>query len=207
MPNSRFATSICVLGTVLLGACATTQMDAQWSNPDFKGRSLKGQTVLVACQAREFTLQRVCEDQMSAQLTQAGARVIRLPANDPSASATNDALLAAAKRGGAVALARTSLNSSVPVVTNSGPQIGIGVGGVGGGGGGRYGGVGGGISFPIGGAQATEAFAAETTITDVANGVLVWSGRASTPTGSDTTTQLSDLARVTGEALLKAGIL
>jgi hypothetical protein len=182
-------------------------MDAQWSNPDFKGRSLKGQSVLVACQAREFTLQRVCEDQMSAQLTQAGARVVRLPANDPSASATNEMLLAAAKSAGAVALARTSLNSSAPMVTNSGPQIGIGVGGVGGGGGGRYGGVGGGISFPIGGGQVTEAFAAETTITDVSNGALVWSGRASTPTGSDTTTQLADLARVTGEALQKAGVL
>ena len=37
--------------TTLLAACATTKMEAQWMNPDFKGAKLRDQTVLVACLA------------------------------------------------------------------------------------------------------------------------------------------------------------
>lgn len=191
--------------SLALAACATTQMNAEWSNPDFKGRSLKGQTVLVACAAQDFTTQRLCEDQMASRLTSAGARVVRLPANDPSAGANNDALRAAAKSAGASVVSRTSLAVSA-AVANSGPQIGIGLGG-GGGSGGRYGGIGGGLSLPIGGATTSEAYAAETTIIDVASGATVWSGRATTPTGNDLSGQLTDLSRVTAEALQKSGLL
>lgn len=189
----------------VLAACASTQMNAEWSNPDFKGRSMKGQTVLVVCAAQDFTSQRLCEDQMAARLTSGGARVVRLPANDPSAGANNDALRAAAKSAGATVVSRTNLAVSA-AVANSGPQIGIGLGG-GGGSGGRYGGVGGGISLPIGGATTSEAYGAETTIIDVSSGATVWSGRATTPTGNDLPAQLADLSRVTAEALQKSGLL
>lgn len=192
-----------------LAGCATTEMNAQWTNPEYKGRSLRGQSVLVACQARDFTLQQVCEDQMAAQLSANGIKAVRLPPNDPSAAAPgNDALIAAAQKAGATAFARVVLSVSAPVVGNSGPRIGIGVGGGSvGGGGGSYGGVGGGISFPLGGSSVTEALAADTTVVAVPAGALVWSGRATTPTGSNTTQQLSDLAKVTTEAMQGAGLL
>jgi len=195
--------------SVLLASCATTQMNAQWVNPEYQGRSLRGQSVLVACQARDFTMQQICEDQLAAQLTANGIKALRLPPNNPAAGAPgNDALIAAAKAAGATAFTRVVLGVSAPVVGNSGPQIGIGIGGGSvGGSGGRYGGVGGGISLPIGGASVTEALAADTTVVAVPSGALVWSGRATTPTGSNTTQQLGELAKVTTEAMQGAGLL
>ncbi|HKO69289.1 MAG TPA: hypothetical protein VJU53_15935, partial [Burkholderiaceae bacterium] len=45
---------------LLLGACASTRMDAQWSNPDYQGKAARGGPVLVACEAQDLTLQRIC---------------------------------------------------------------------------------------------------------------------------------------------------
>ena len=46
-------------------ACATTRMDAQWTNPEYQGRSARGGSVLVACEAQDLTLQRICEDKLA----------------------------------------------------------------------------------------------------------------------------------------------
>jgi hypothetical protein len=75
------------------------------------------------------------------------------------------------------------------------------------GGGYRGGSVGGGITLPVGGGTPNEAFASDTAIVDVVTGKLVWSGRATSPGGSDTTSQLADLTRVTFEALSGTGLL
>jgi hypothetical protein len=83
-----------------------------------------------------------------------------------------------------------------------GPTIGIGVGG-----GGYRGGAAGGITLPIGGATVNEAYASDSAIVDVASGKLAWSGRATSPTGGDVTTQLTDLTRVTFEALQGSGLI
>jgi len=88
-----------------------------------------------------------------------------------------------------------------------GPTIGFGIGGGSFGGGGGYGGAGAGVSMPVGGGTVTEAWAADTAIVDAASGKPVWTGRATTPTGSDTTAQLTDLARVTIDALQSNGLL
>ena len=61
--------------------------------------------------------------------------------------------------------------------------------------------------MPIGGSTVSEAYAADTAIVDVATGKLMWSGRATGPTGSDTTSQISDLTRVNFESLQTAGLL
>jgi hypothetical protein len=189
------------LGACVLAACATTKMDAQWSNPEFKGVSLKDQTVMVACQARDFTTQAVCEDQIATQMAARGAKPLKFSLMSQGAPPANDALEAAAKRANARAVYRSSLTTFMPAVS-PGPTIGIGVGG-----GGYRGGAAGGISVPVGGGTVTEAYAADTAIVDAATGKLVWTGRATTPTGSDTTAQLADLARVTLEALTAAGLL
>jgi hypothetical protein len=176
-------------------------MDAQWSNPEFKGANLRGQTVMVACQARDFTVQAVCEDQIAAQLIARGAKPVNFAVANPGVQPVNEAVDAAAKRANARTVFRTTLSTSIPTVS-PGPTIGIGVGG------GSYrGGAAGGISLPVGGGTVSEAFAADTAIVDVATGKLMWSGRATGPTGSDTTAQLSDLTRVTFEALQAAGLL
>jgi hypothetical protein len=189
------------LSACVLAACATTKMDAQWSNPEFRSVNLRGQTVMVACQARDFTVQAVCEDQIAAQLVTRGAKPVKFVVVNPGAPPANEVVDAAAKKANASAVFRTTLSTSIPTVS-PGPTIGFGVGG-----GGYRGGAAGGISVPIGGGTVSEAYAADTAIVDVATGKLIWSGRATGPTGSDTTSQLSDLTRVTIESLQSAGLL
>lgn len=209
--------SICLPGrfallvvAALTAACATTKMDAQWSNPEFAGKSLRGANVLVVCQARDFTTQAVCEDQAAAQLEARGIKTLKFAILSPSAPPAPEVVEAAAKRAGAVAVYRSSLSTIAPAVSSM-PTIGIGVGGFGGGygGGGGYrgGSVGGGITLPVGGDTPNEAFASDTAIVDVASGKVMWSGRAASPGGSDTTSQLADLTRVTFEALSGTGLI
>lgn len=190
----------------LIVACATTKMDVQWSNPDFKGTSLRGQTVVVACQARDFTTQAVCEQQVANLLAARGVKPVQYASVSEGAPPADDAIAKAAKQTNARAVFRSSLTTFMPAVSPA-PTIGIGIGGGSFGGGGGYGAAGGGISMPVGGGTVTEAWAADTAIVDVASGKPVWTGRATTPTGSDTTAQLADLARVTVEALQNNGLL
>ena len=195
---------------IFLAACATTRMDAQWMNPDYKGRNVRGASVLVACEAPDLTVQRICEDQLAAAVSARGAKPTlnsQLAASG-GPPAGSDPYLAAAKRVGAGAIVRMTLNASQPVAVDSGPSIGIGVGGSSGGyrgGGGSFGGVG--IGFPIGGARVSQAFGAETALIDPSNGATMWSGRASSSTAQDVTGQIIELAQTTVGALQGAGLL
>jgi hypothetical protein len=189
------------LPLALLAACATTQMEAEWSNPEFKGASLRGQTVMVGCQARDLTVQAVCEDQIARELAARGAKPVQFAVASPGIAPTSEAIEAAAKKAGARTIFRATLSTSIPTVS-PGPTIGIGVGG-----GGYRGGAAGGISMPIGGSTVSEAYAADSAIVDVATGKLVWSGRATSPTGNAVQTQLADLTRVTFEALQGSGLI
>lgn len=191
-------------GALMLSACATTSMDAQWTNPDYSGRNVRGGTVLVACEAEDLTLQRICEDQLAAAVSARGAKAtLNSQLSAPTAPpAGNDPYLAAAKRIGARAVVRMTLSSGQPVAVNSGPSIGIGIGG----GSGRIGG-GAGIGFPIGGSRVSQAYAAETALIDPSNGATMWSGRASSSTAQSSTEQISELAQTTVEALQGTGLL
>ncbi len=208
--SNVFRLSALALVACTLAACATTKMDAQWSNPEFAGKSLRGQSMLVVCQSRDFTTQAVCEDQAASQLETRGIKTVKFAVVSPGAPPVPEAVEAAAKRADVRAVYRTAVSTYMPAV-NSGPTIGIGVGGFGGsggyGGGYRGGGVGGGVSFPVGGGAVSEAYASDTSIIDVSTGKLMWSGRATGPTGSDTTSQLADLTRVTFEALAGSGLI
>lgn len=193
---------------VVLSACATTRMDAQWTNPEYKGRDVRGASVLVACEAQDLTVQRICEDQLAAAVSARGGKPTlnsQLPAAG-SPSTGNDPYAAAAKRVGARAIVRMTLSAGPPVA-DSGASIGIGIGG--GSGGYRGGGVGGGVGlgFPIGGARVSQAFGAETALIDPSNGATMWSGRASSSAGQDVTGQITELAQTTIEALQGTGLL
>ena len=188
-----------------LAACATTRMDAQWSNPEYQGRNVRGASVLVACEAQDLTLQRICEDQLAAAVSARGAKPTLNSQLSPAGSAAptgNDPYVAAAKRVGARAIVRMTLNSGQSVAVDSGPSVGIGAGG----GGGRIGG-GLGISFPIGGSRVSQAYGAETALIDPATGATMWSGRASSSTAQNATGQITELAKTTVEALQSTGLL
>ena len=207
----QITTRVIFLSTAIwLSACATTRMDAQWMNPDYQGKNVRGASVLVACEAPDLTVQRICEDQLAAAVTARGAKATLNSQLSASGSppAGSDPYLAAAKRVGARAIVRMTLNSSQPVAVDSGPSIGIGVGGSSGGyrgGGGSFGGVG--IGFPIGGARVSQAFGAETAMIDPSNGATMWSGRASSSTAQDITGQITELAQTTVGALQGTGLL
>ncbi len=188
-----------------LAACATTRMDAQWTNPEYQGRNVRGASVLVACEAQDLTLQRICEDQLAAAVSARGAKPTLNSQLSPAGSGAptgNDPYLAAAKRVGARAIVRMTLSSGQPVAVDSGPSVGIGAGG----GGGRIGG-GLGISFPLGGSRVSQAYGAETALIDPANGATMWSGRASSSTAQNATGQIAELAQRTVEALQSTGLL
>ncbi len=194
---------------VVVAACATTRMDAQWSNPEYQGRNVRGASVLVACEAQDLTLQRICEDQLGAAVAARGAKPTLNSQLSPAASQPtgNDPYIAAAKRVGARAIVRMTLAAGQPVAVDSGPRIGIGVGGGSGGygGGGVSGGVG--VGFPVGGSRVSQAFGAETALIDPSNGATMWSGRASSSTSQNVTGQITELTQVTVDALQSSGLI
>jgi hypothetical protein len=190
--------------TAALAACASTQIDAQWSNPDYAGRSLRGAPVLVVCEAQELTLQRICEDQVAGQIATLGGVPTRGSQAAPGTPAVGSDPYVAAVRGiGARAIVRTTLNTSAIVAAPSGPTVGIGIGG----GGGYRGSVGGfgGISFPVGGTRVGSAYTTETAVIDPASGALMWSARASSSAGQDASAQIAELAKAAADALRQSG--
>ncbi|MBS1177113.1 MAG: hypothetical protein H6R06_1525 [Proteobacteria bacterium] len=192
----------------LLAGCAGSRINAQWSDPQFAGQPPRGAKVLVACQAADPTLRRVCADRMAAKLSALGAVPVLAPDNGDVGEATAPtevALLQTARSAGAVALLRTQISPEVVAVA-PGPSIGIGIGGFGG----SYrsgGGVGFGVSAPLGGAGPAETgYATTASLTDVASGRLMWSARASAPPSSDVAQQLSTLATLLLDAARQAGL-
>jgi hypothetical protein len=190
-------------------------MAAEWMNKDYAGRSLRGQRVLVVCQAPDPTVQRLCEDELANGVNSRGATAVRPATGTPAAPATTgpippSAYTDAAKATGAAAVLSMSLQPDSSVV-NPGPTIGIGVGGGSFGGGwgrgGSFGGVGTSVGFPVGSATVQQGFAASTNVVDTASGQIVWSGRAVSPPSDAFIRQLMDLNRVTFEAMQKAGVL
>jgi hypothetical protein len=117
-----------------------------------------------------------------------------------------DPYIAAAKRVGAGAIVRTTLVPG-PAIVGGGPTVGIGVGGFGGGygRGGVSGGVG--VSGPVGGSTVSQGYLAETALIDPSNGAVMWSGRASSPSSRDATTQITELAQATVQAIQQAKLL
>lgn len=215
MPRPSLARIPWPLLLLLAAGCATTQMAAEWSNKDYAGRSLRGEKVLVVCQAPDPTVQRLCEDELANGLNSRGATAVRPPTGAPADASTTgplppSAYLDAAKAAGAMAVLSMSLQPDSTVV-NPGPTIGIGVGGGSFGGGwgrgGSFGGVGTSVGFPVGTATVQQGFAASTNVVDAANGQIVWSGRAVAPPSDAFIRQMIDLSRVTFESMQKAGVL
>jgi hypothetical protein len=196
----RTAAGICAV--LLVAACATTQMEAQWRDPQLAPQSLQGKTVLVVCRGLDLTLERICEDKMTADVQAIGVKVTRSDAHLPPAA--ENALLDAAKVAGAEVVLATTLVPAGFDAAPTGGSVGFGVGGSSGSYGSRSGG-GIGISLPIGGASGP-GIGASTNLTETASGKLLWSSRARSPKTSNEAEQINELSRVTVEALKGAGL-
>lgn len=192
-----------VAGLLWLAACATSQVNAQWSDPQFAGQPPRGAKVMVSCQAGEPTLRRLCADRMTEQLLTSGMHPLAAP--DGQDAADEAALLLAARDGGAAALLRTTITPEVAALAPS-PSVGIGIGGFGG----SYrsgGSVGIGMSAPIGsGGPAETGFGASAGLTDVASGKLMWSARASAAPSADVNRQIAELAAQLFDAARQSGL-
>jgi hypothetical protein len=203
----RAAVPLACVAALGLAGCAAPAINAQWSDPQFAGRSLRGAKVLVACQAAEPTLRRICADRAAAKLAALG--VLPLPSADngnPGLEVAGDAqaLLADARAAGAQVLFRLSITPDLTTVS-SGPSISFGIGGFGGG----YrsgGGVGVGVAAPVGGASAQTGFAGSASLTDVASERPIWSARATAPPSADTGAQMATLADLLLDSARSAGL-
>jgi hypothetical protein len=197
---------------LLVGGCASTAVQAQWADPLFAGRSLRGTTVLVVCNANAPAVQRICQDQIAARMLMSGIRPVMATEADLSAAQgepITDKIFAAARREGAHAIWAATVAPDVTVVS-PGPTIGVGIGGFGTSGGWhRSSGVGGGIGvgFPAGGEQVNTAYAADVTLTDVETGRLMWTSRITTPASQDITEQVARLVEVGVTSAQQAGFL
>ena len=181
-----------LLAALLLSGCAGSKLVAQWNDPQFAGQPPRGAKIMVACQAPDLTLRRLCSDRFAEQLLKAGVQPVPAPEAD-GAAPDETALLQAARGAGAAALLRLTIVPEVAAVA-PGPSIGIGIGGFGGG----YrsgGGVGFGVSAPLGaGGPAETGYGAAAALNDVASGQLMWSARASAAPSSDVNQQLATMA-------------
>jgi hypothetical protein len=194
-------------GGALVAGCATTQVNAQWSDPEFAGRSLRGQRVLVVCDADSVTAKRICQDEVAMQIRAAGATPVIPPqsagvvAGPPT---TNEHTLAAARTAGAKAIFASTIGPDAAYVSPA-PSVGVGFGGWGGSGGGTVTGAGVSIGLPIGGGRVDTSYAANVVLTDVASARLMWSSKISTPASQNVNAQIAELARVGVGAAKAAG--
>jgi hypothetical protein len=205
--RQRSLASLAAAAALVLAGCAsTTQLDSQWSDPQFAGTSLRGARVMAVCEAAEQALKRHCEDQLAAQLTAYGATVLPAPAVVPDSAARQSSAepyLAAARAAGAKAVLVANV-APAAAVARPGPSIGVGIGGFGGG---YRSGVGGGvgISLPVGAGKVDTGYAADTALTDVASRRLMWAGKASAAPSSDLNAQVAELAKAVLAGAAKAG--
>ena len=186
---------------VALGGCASTQLEAQWKDPA-SARILAGSRVLVACDAYELVVRKLCEDKLSAEVRARGATPVLPPPDTQIATdrAIDGQLLPAARTAGARSLLVVTL---AVAGTDVSPGFSIGIGGFGFG---RSGGGGVGLGLPVGGGRVTNAYSANGRVTDVADGRLVWTAKATTPASSDIDAQLGELSKAVVEAAATSGL-
>jgi hypothetical protein len=190
-------------GLALLAGCASTSLDAQWTDAALPPNLLRGARVMVVCEAQDAAIQRLCQDQVSAGLASRGAVPVALPENiaAPMAPAVIDPQVLQAERNANVkAVFSVTVGVSSQTV-NPGMSLSIGGFGFGGSGGGGIG-----VSAPIGGGQVNSGYSASGRVTDAAAGRLLWTARATTPPSSNVNTQLSDLTTTVVAAADKAGM-
>lgn len=202
---------MCAVTTMLSAGCASNNIQVQWTDPEFAGHSLRGEKVLVVCDASEAAVKRLCQDQMTARLAASGAIPVSAAESDKlagGASPISESTLAAARNAGAKAIWSATVAPDATVVT-PGPTVGFGIGGFGASGGWSRSGVGGGVgvAVPVGNARVDTAYAANLVLTDVATGRMMWTSKVTTPASQDVAGQVGKLAQTGVEAAQKAGML
>lgn len=196
--NPRFFAPTAAAVAVLLAGCASTRLDAQWTDPQLTPGMLRGARVMVACEAYDLVIKRICQDQMAADITARGGTPVIAPntTNEaPGRPLGAEQYLPAARNAGAKAvLAHYVTQADVSVAPPSSVSIGIGGFGFGGGGGGVSTGVG--VTAPVGGGRTSVGYAMSSNMTETSNGRLLLTAKASAPPSGDVNAQLYELTKV-----------
>jgi hypothetical protein len=211
VPSVLAATALSAFAAVLIGGCASTRIQAQWTDPEFADHPLRGAKVFIVCNAKETAIKRNCEDQLVTQVAASGATPVTGPGSDNPPGGTapvTPEMLAAARSAGAKAILSSTIAPEATIV-NPGPTVGLGVGGFGGSGGWHSGGsVGGsvGVAVPVGAGQVSTSYAANLVLTDVASGRMMWTSKVTAPASQDVGAQIGELAKTGVAAAQKAGL-
>lgn len=184
-----------------LVACATTRLEAQWSNPHFAATRITGKVLLVGV-TRDDTVRRLYEDEMAAQLTARGVAAVRSYEVLAAAlgSASSDLLTQAARRacpGAILSSAVVGREHVQRVITEPMPTWAWGYAG-------WYGHYWS-LAMTRTEVQTYERFVVGTSLTDVASGKIVWTARTATDSTDAVEREIKAFARVIADALAKAG--
>ena len=196
--------TLAALATALAG-CASTRLDAQWTDPQLAANSLRGARVMVVCEAYDLAIKRICQDQMAAEVAARGGTAVPGPDEGSGAAVrplNHDQYLGAARQANAKAVLTHSVTPQDVAV--SGSSMSIGIGGFGWGGGSSSVGGGVGVSMPVGGQQSNTGYAMNSRVTDVGSGKLLWTAKASAPPSADVSAQLNELTKIVFGAADKA---
>lgn len=202
--SPRFVFLPLAAAVLALAGCASTRLDAQWTDPQARAQPLRGAKVLVSCEAYEPVVKRLCQERLAAQVQAAGAQPVLAPdapQSTPGRPVGDDQLLATARLAGA----RAVLSTTMSIAAASAPGSGVSVG-LGGFGGGRHVGGGIGVTLPIGGGQTSEAYSANSKLVDVGSGRMMWTAKATARPSTDVTAQVDDLSRAVFGSAQKAGL-
>jgi hypothetical protein len=188
---------------LLTAACSTTQVDATWLNDQYAGRRMSG-TVLVVALTRDETLRRLYEDEMRTQLAARGVQSVRSheAIGKPLAPGDAPALVDAARRAGAtriIASALVGVEHLRHVRVDPMP-------------GWRWDYFGWyQYYWPYGYARADvyefDRYRVSTTLTDAANGNIVWSASTRTDAPGTVTGEIKGFVTAVVSALDRAGLL
>lgn len=202
IPRLHPALAVAALG--VLAGCASTRLDAQWADPQRGAHPLRGARVLIACEAYEQVLKRLCQDQLAAEVVARGATPVVGPDTTnpaPGRPLGDEQYLGAARSAGARAMLTSVLT---PAAAHVNPGLSVGIGGMRIGSGGFGAGVG--VSLPVGGTQMHTGYSSNIRVTDVASGRLLWTAKATAPPSSDINAQLSELNKAVFGAADKANL-
>ncbi len=195
---------------LLLGGCASTQLGAQYVDPQTPPQAVRGAAILVVCEAPEPASRLICESQVVSQLTRLGAKPLtdsKLVSLMSGREPTTEQYLPAARAAGAQAVFSTSLK---PDYWRPSPMssVSFGIGGWGGSGGYYGSGAGGGVgvTMPVGGTQGSPGLAASGTLVDVASGRVMWAASATTSQTGDAAAQIAELTQALTDGVRQAGL-
>jgi hypothetical protein len=201
-----------VLLVLALAGCAAptaTRLGAQYISSDAPPEALRGAAILVVCNGAERTLELICENQFSAQLTALGTRPLTnaaLVSPTPGREAPAGAYIAPAQAAGAHAVLNVTLTPDFSAAAAA-PTFSFGIGGFGGSSGSRAVGGGVGVTLPAGTVGSSgSGLAAIASFVDVASGRVLWSTRAVVAPAPDPTAMLAEAARALTAAAVKAGL-